>query len=618
MAFFGAIADFFERIFERFDRVNFRAAKRVALALLFVLCAAAAWLYAVGKWDLTFIERPERKPVAVVDNTDVKPSDADDPADTDEPADTAEPSDTDEGGGEEPPETPKERQPSAIAMMSDLCADGWYVTSGDYDPTLHRIAVMNYAIGTPTQYTLRQRNVYAPSYEYEYEYGEAKVVYNLVAEDRPTLEAYGGYLFVDIASDIIVFDSYGNYVTGFDGSLYFAGTRDKNGAPLLYSPATRNIYNKDESRYVTVDTKNYYALTPNGIVASDYVDEVYSRGVHADLPASYGAQTEPYARSVVVNTAAKLDLKGTLTGWVRTLWGFTAPGGEEPYTVGWYDPEKLAEEAKKAEESRLEEESRLAEESRIAEESRKAAGETEPAETEAPVKEPKPTAKERFEAAKAAAEQWDRTPTVAFNYSEGYACVANEKGQMWFIDRDGKELFETRDLHKYNAVGRPVVENLLMPLTNGIESLGFYYFDHGLVRVRRQSYDEDQEKTYHMKRPEYDDDELIYATGEKFTLAEGYDIISYSNGMILLEKNGKYGFMDYTGAWIVQPDLDGAKPFVEGLAPICRGGKWGVVDTAGDVVIPLDYDYVQTTSSGVIVCHYAGGWTVFAKMGQAG
>lgn len=107
---------------------------------------------------------------------------------------------------------------------------------------------------------------------------------------------------------------------------------------------------------------------------------------------------------------------------------------------------------------------------------------------------------------------------------------------------------------------------------------------------------------------------LFMQTGEKFTVAEGYDIISYSDGMILLEKNGRYGFMDYTGAWLVEPSLDGAKPFLEGLAAVCRNGKWGMIDTAGNTVVPFDYDSVQTVSSGVIVCHSDRGWTVFTKM----
>lgn len=592
----SGLEDLVDRAFSVLDRYNWRPVKKIAGRVLFVLVAAAAMLYAVGLWDFTFIPRPEKKPhQAVVDNTPAPGGSSDGqntppaPDTPDTTPDTAVPDTTD--GQEAPPPTPDEQQAVQIFHMSDLCSEGYYVTSRDYDPSSHRIAVMNLELGAPREYSVRERNVYAPSFEYEYAYGEAKVNYNLVAEARPSLEAYGGYLFADNGTDVIIFDSYGNYVSNFNEALFFAYTRDRYGNPLFWTPSTFRVYDENAEYYTDVETKSYYALTPGGIVASDHTEELYSRGVHADLPASYGAQTEPYNRSVIVNTASHMSLKGKLTGWRRTLWGFTAPGGEEPFTFGWYDPDEAAAQAGDGEGD--------------------SEGDGEGGEA---TEEPKLSAEERFALAKQKEEDWNNTPSHAYNFSEGYACVANEKGQMWFIDRNGETLFETKDIKGYNQVGRPVVDNLLLPLTNGIESLGFYYFDHGLVRVRRQSYDYLQVEDWDTLRPEYDDDELIYADGQKFTLAEGYDIISYSNGMILLEKNGRYGYMDYTGAWIIQPQLEGAKPYVEGLAPIKRDGRWGVTDTSGNTVIPFCYDSIQTTSSGMIVCHRNGGWTVFAKM----
>ena len=599
MRIIEALADLVDRFFERADRVNWRKIGRVAAPAFFALVALIAALYAVGLWDFTFIKRPEPAPV--------------------EEADTPAP----QNGGaivtpsapkpKTPDETPSESdgqpdadQPAAgvnVSLMSDLCAQGYYVTSNVFERGTHRIGVLNVDLGVPSGYSVRERNVYAPSFEYEYEYGAAQVVYSLVAEARPSLEAYGGYLFADNGESVVIFDCYGKYVCNFDESMYFAYTRDSAGNPLFYVPSSFTVQDKEEEMTATVESKTYYALTRNGVGYSDYKDEIYSRGVHADLPASYGIQTEPYPRSVVVNTVSHLDLKYKLTGWIRTLWGFSS-GGAEPFTVGWYDPEKLKEEAEEAEE----EYQKKVEEA-------KEKGE-DPPEREGEKK----TAAERFAEAKEAEELWEQTPSTAFNFSEGLACVANYKGQMWFIDHAGNTVIEMKDVEGYNTVGRPVVDNYYLPLTNGIESLGFYYFDHGLVRVRRQSYDSGQNNVHHMLRPEYDDDELIYADGSKFTLAEGYDVISYSDGLILLKTGGgdsKYGFMDYTGAWIVQPELEDAKPFVEGLAPVKSGGKWGVVDTGGRTVIPYEYDSIQTTSSGLIVCHYEGGWTVFAKMALA-
>ena len=610
MRVFDFIAGLVERFLERFDRMRRSSWHRFVSTVFFLLVAAAAVLYAQGRWDFPFIKRPTVESAVAEDGG--KPTDSNSPSSANEPK----PDEGDDHGGDTPevPDDPGGDVPGGddpgtaparveIAQMSDLSAAGWYVTTRDYDPSIHRIAVLNVDLGASAAYTVRERNVYreTPVPNSKYEYGPDEVVVEFVAEDRPAVEAYAGYIFVDRGDSVVVCDSFGTELFTYDESYYFAYTRDKNGEPLLYKPSTQTFYDSEGVNFVRVDSKTYYRLTRTGIKYSDYVDEIYGRGVHADLPPSYGAATEPYPRSVIVHNVTNLDLKYKLTGWVRTLWGFSAGYGE-PFTVGWYDPVKLAEEAAKAEE----------EYQKAVEEAKKKG--------EKPPKRPKKTALERYEEAQEAAKLWDETPSRAYNYSEGLACVANEKGQMWFIDHSGKAAIVMKDVQSDNVIdGRPVVDNYLLPLTNGIESLGYYYFDHRLVRVRRLQYD----LWRHERKEEYvtaDADELIYDDGTKFPVPEGYDVVSYSNGMILLRGIGeddRCGFMDYTGAWIVPPELDDAKPFVEGLAPVERDGRWGVVDTAGNVVIPFAYDSIQTTSSGVIVCHYEGGWTVFSKMALA-
>ena len=599
MIVFDFIAGLAERMLVFFDRVRRRSWYRFVSTVVFLLLAAAAVLYAQGKWDFPFITRP----VAQSTDSDAvdKPTDSRSPSSADKPK-----HDLPDDPGDTPDDPDDPGNASArveIAQMSDLSAEGYYVTTNDYDPAVHRIAVLNVDLGAPEAYTVRERNVYKETVvpNSKFEYGADETVVEFVAEDRPTVEAYAGYIFVDDGDRVAVCDSYGNELFDYDESYYFAYTRDKNGEPLLFRPSTETFYDAAGVNYVRVDSKTYYRLTRTGIKYSDYVDEIYSRGVHADLPPSYGAATEPYPRSVIVHNVTYLDLKYKLTGWVRTLWGFSRGYGD-PFTTGWYDPVKLAEDAAKAEE----------EYQKLVEEAEKKG--------EKPPKRPKKTALERYEEAQEAAKLWDETPSIAYNYSGSLACVVNEKGQMWFIDHNGRSVIEKKDVKSDDVTnGRPVVDNYLLPLTNGIESLGYYYFEHRLVRVRRLQYDfwQDQRGNEYITA---DADELIYDDGTKFPLPEGYDVVSYSNGMILLRGIGsddRCGFMDYTGAWIVPPELDDAKPFVEGLAPAKRDGLWGVVDTAGNTVIPFEYDSIQTTSSGVIVCHYAGGWTVFAKMALA-
>ncbi|MBR6743728.1 MAG: WG repeat-containing protein, partial [Clostridia bacterium] len=156
-------------------------------------------------------------------------------------------------------------------------------------------------------------------------------------------------------------------------------------------------------------------------------------------------------------------------------------------------------------------------------------------------------------------------------------------------------------------------------ITNGEESIGFYFFEHGLCRVRLMSVDYYRYEKYKRLYVVSDNDFIIYANGDRFPIPEGYDVISYSSGMILLEKDGKYGYMDYTGDWIVDPVLKYAEPFYEGLAVIGAGedGKErALIDVSGQYVIPPgEFSYISHASTGLLtVWSDEDGWELLYKM----
>ncbi len=51
-------------------------------------------------------------------------------------------------------------------------------------------------------------------------------------------------------------------------------------------------------------------------------------------------------------------------------------------------------------------------------------------------------------------------------------------------------------------------------------------------------------------------------------------------------QDGKIGFVDASGKFVVPPLFDGALPFSDGLAAVKSGEKWGFVDTNGRQTIP--------------------------------
>lgn len=201
-----------------------------------------------------------------------------------------------------------------------------------------------------------------------------------------------------------------------------------------------------------------------------------------------------------------------------------------------------------------------------------------------------------------------------YPYSEGYACVTDEEGIMYFVDQNGKKTFETKKEYVDNG-GRYVVDRLLLPLDE-TTALGCYYFDHGLVKARRQIYDYYQLDDWDLMYVMSDEYVMLYTDGTQFPTPANYKVLTYSDGVILMEKNGTYGYMDYTGAWVGTPGFEDAKHFSEGLAACKKNGRWGLIDTKGNTVLPFVYDYIQPTSSGVIVTHSANGWNVYLKMAK--
>ncbi len=197
----------------------------------------------------------------------------------------------------------------------------------------------------------------------------------------------------------------------------------------------------------------------------------------------------------------------------------------------------------------------------------------------------------------------------AYNFSEGLAAVGDADRSMSFISESGYTALSNSRTYK-NAEGRYVISSWLLPDTSGEESLGYFYFDHGLVRVRERIIDYYNKTARNKTLVVTDESYLIRRDGSKFPIPEGYKLVAYSDGVALLEKDGKYGYYDCTGDWIAQPIYTVAEPFYCGLAVLGWKNNVGMIDTTGKVVIPLTHEYVSNSSSGAIAA-YDGGWSLY-------
>jgi hypothetical protein len=151
------------------------------------------------------------------------------------------------------------------------------------------------------------------------------------------------------------------------------------------------------------------------------------------------------------------------------------------------------------------------------------------------------------------------------------------------------------------------------PFYKDVSQIGHYYYDEGYVRVRFL------ERRYHsFNNFQVDKDVLLDKKGNEYELPFGYELVSYSDGVILVEKNGKYGYYSVEGHWIAQPVYTYAQPFVEGIGVIgYKGGKVGAVDKQGNVVVPFVYDSITNASSGIFACFSEeNGWKLLAKVAK--
>ena len=180
----------------------------------------------------------------------------------------------------------------------------------------------------------------------------------------------------------------------------------------------------------------------------------------------------------------------------------------------------------------------------------------------------------------------------AFAFSdEGVGCV------LWKYAGGENLIF-------YNSKAVTISMDYLPSADRSANAFGYYYFDDGLIRVRRRNAD----NTY--------SEILITSDAKPVSLPSDYSLVSYTDSRILLSKDGRYGFMSSRLEWVTLPEYTSAKPFYEGLAVVSDSfGKFGVIDRDGDTVIPFVFDYISDCSDGVLLAYEKEhGWSVFEKI----
>lgn len=78
-----------------------------------------------------------------------------------------------------------------------------------------------------------------------------------------------------------------------------------------------------------------------------------------------------------------------------------------------------------------------------------------------------------------------------------------------------------------------------------------------------------------------------------------YEGLCFSEGRLLARLDGKYGFLDTQGEWVIPPQYEEALAFSEGLAAVCLNGNYGYIDLKGNVKIPMQYSGAMPFGEGL-------------------
>ncbi len=117
-----------------------------------------------------------------------------------------------------------------------------------------------------------------------------------------------------------------------------------------------------------------------------------------------------------------------------------------------------------------------------------------------------------------------------------------------------------------------------------------YGFHNGLAYVKNYGYNREHGVTNGVGVINKDGCEILPCGSAKYN--------AIGEGLIVVIKDGKYGYVDTSGNLVIPYQYDSAERFSEGLAPVAKmidgHKKWGVIDRSGKLNIDYKYDLVTS------------------------
>ncbi|MBI3501300.1 MAG: WG repeat-containing protein [Bacteroidetes bacterium] len=112
---------------------------------------------------------------------------------------------------------------------------------------------------------------------------------------------------------------------------------------------------------------------------------------------------------------------------------------------------------------------------------------------------------------------------------------------------------------------------------------------------------------------------MIDTSGKSILQCEYDRIDDFSEGLVLVVKNKKFGFADEKGNSVIpikfdySPEISEVKGFQNGLAKVEQNKKRGLINKSGNSYLPLEYDDIRNFSEELCAVKRAGKWSYISR-----
>jgi len=85
-----------------------------------------------------------------------------------------------------------------------------------------------------------------------------------------------------------------------------------------------------------------------------------------------------------------------------------------------------------------------------------------------------------------------------------------------------------------------------------------------------------------------------------------------ANDLAVVKENGKWGFINAQGEWVIAPRFEAVNGFAtNGLAVVKENGKWGYINGKGEWVIPPRFNFAGSFASNGLAWIFDNGKTLY-------